>query len=175
MSQRFAWLGSMGVTLILLGAGCANPAAPPANSPSPTTAATESASDANTPAGSPAPTSSAAPQPTVKAPAPKPAAIQPVTTLSATEKYQQALNTYRSAGAYFQFVGCHANPGTLSIKRGVSYMIDNRDKAAHTIKVGNVSSYRVGGYGYAIVKAPAPGRYYITCDDGGSGLLNVEG
>lgn len=93
-----------------------------------------------------------------------------------TLKYNDALNIYRKAGSYFQFVSCRGNPGTMSAKKGTKIMFDNRDTVAHTIKIGKVSSYRVDGYGYVIASAPlAPGQYYITCDGGGSAFLNVEG
>ena len=160
MLKRLATLGGIAATLVLVGAGCVSNEVAPSTPYSPP--ATETPATNTTPSASP---------PATKATAP---ASKTAPTLSATEQYQRSLNTYRTVGAYYQFVGCHANPATISIKRGVSYMIDNRDKIARTVKVGP-TIYHLGGYGYVIAKAPAPGRYFITCDGGGTGLLNVEG
>ena len=92
----------------------------------------------------------------------------------ASVSYTEALNNYRAKGAYFQFVSCRGNPGSLSIKQGVTFMFDNRDKVARRIAIGKVATYNVGPYGFAVVAAPAAGQYYITCDGGGAALLNVE-
>lgn len=105
---------------------------------------------------SPAPKTSAAPKPTVD--------------------YAKALNTYQYR---IQFSQCHGivnnspNVGTLSIKQGVKFMLDNRDPVAHTIAFKGVS-VKIGAYGYAIVSAPYKGTFNVTCDGGGAAVINVE-
>ncbi len=91
-----------------------------------------------------------------------------------TKNYTAAMATYGTNGARFQFVGCSATPGTMSLKRGISFMLDNRNAEAHTIAIGQ-ASYRLKGYDYAIVTVQKAGVYPITCDGGGSGQLSVEG
>ena len=86
--------------------------------------------------------------------------------------YDQAIELY---GTYrIQFVSCHGTPGSLSVRHGVTFMLDNRDAKAHTIKVGT-TAYSVGAYGFRVAAAPAKaGTYNITCDGGGAATLNVE-
>ncbi len=96
-------------------------------------------------------------------------------TIAAEIKYSEALNLYRNAGRYYQFVNCSATPGTMTLKAGTKLMFDNRENKPHKIAIGKVSSYNVSSYGFAIATAPsAAGQYYITCDGGGAALLNVE-
>lgn len=90
-----------------------------------------------------------------------------------TESYALALGLYKKSGFYFQFAGCHGNPGVLTMKRGVKFMIDNRDNEVHVIKIGT-KSYVLGPYGYAIVTTPNTiGKNFITCDKGGAAVINV--
>lgn len=100
----------------------------------------------------------------------KPKTISPG---AATPEYVAALNTYRNSGYYFQLSNCGANPGSLTMKRGTKFMIDNRDAKAHRIAIGS-KTITVQGYGYAIVTADKIGTNQITCDGGGAGLLNVQ-
>ncbi len=99
-------------------------------------------------------------------PAAKPAA-------SATSDYEKALNEYRSKGAYFQFVNCAGNPGTLTLKRGTVFMLDNRDNEPHKIKIGTVT-YNLPAYGYKLVNPQKLGVNQITCDGGGAAAVNVQ-
>ena len=70
------------------------------------------------------------------------------------------------------FVGTPGN-GTLAIKRGVKFMLDNRDNQSHRIAfVGH--SIHLEPYGFAIVSATSTGTYPLTCDGGGSATLKVE-
>jgi len=104
----------------------------------------------------------------------KPAATSPTPTeVKAGIIYADALSVYRNSGRYFQFVSCRANPGYISMKTGTTFMLDNRDTVSHKVAIGN-SSYNLLPYGFAIAAAPAAGQYYVTCDGGGSALLNVE-
>jgi len=93
-------------------------------------------------------------------------------------KYDDALALY--AGRLFQFQNCVAgpppviSPGSLAIKKGGKYMLDNRDKTAHTLKV-STQSYRLAGQNFVIATAPATvGTYTITCDGGGVAQLRVQ-
>ena len=103
-----------------------------------------------------------------------------VSTKTQGQLYTDAVNTYQYR---IQFTSCHgsvsgsagvANGGTLVIKKGVKFMIDNRDPLAHTFAF-NGQSYRVGAYSFAIVSAIRTGIYPLTCDGGGGAYLNVEG
>lgn len=92
-------------------------------------------------------------------------------------KYDDALALY--AGRLFQFTSCVAgpppviSPGSLSIKQGAKYMIDNRDKTAHTIRVGS-TPYLLAAQSFRIISAPTKGTYNITCDGGGAAQLQVQ-
>ncbi|OGH69111.1 MAG: hypothetical protein A2754_02780 [Candidatus Magasanikbacteria bacterium RIFCSPHIGHO2_01_FULL_47_8] len=92
-----------------------------------------------------------------------------------TLSYTEALNLYRTAGRYFQFVSCRGTPGSISMKVGTTFMLDNRDKVTRKIAIGKNATYSVGPYDFKVVAAPSvAGQFYITCDGGGSALLNVE-
>lgn len=88
--------------------------------------------------------------------------------------YNDALNIYRNHGAYIQFASCSGNPGSISIKRGTKFMIDNRDSVARIYVIGTMQ-YNVAQYGFAIVTTPLyAGTYYITCNGGGAAALQVQ-
>ncbi len=108
--------------------------------------------------------------PTVKT-APPTIAVKSVTT---PLNYTQALNLYRGAGAYFQLVKCNGNPGMISLKKGVKFMVDNRDRVTHRIGLGK-SVFTIKPYGFLILTASYPGTSPLTCDGGGAAQLNVEG
>jgi hypothetical protein len=103
-------------------------------------------------------------------PAPSTPAAKPT---SGSTSYEKALNEYRSKGAYFQFVNCAGNPGTLTLKRGTVFMLDNRDNKAHTIKVGK-TAYYITAYGYKLANPQTLGVNQITCDGGGAASVNVQ-
>lgn len=119
---------------------------------------------------------------------PAPAATTPETTTPPTATttitppkgaltYEDALALY--VGKRYQFDNCTAgppivSPGSLSLKIGSKFMLDNRDTDAHTIKVGT-QSYRISKNGFAIATAPSTrGTYNITCDGGGQAQLLVQ-
>jgi hypothetical protein len=99
-----------------------------------------------------------------------------VGTAKSTTEYTKAVESYQYR---IQFKDCHGtlnntmNAGTLSIKKGVKFMLDNRDPVAHTIAFKG-TSVKIAGYGYAIVTPTVLGTYPITCDGGGAAVLNVE-
>ncbi len=180
MNKLFIAFSGMGLCLVLLGAGCSK-ASPTTNTPpltsesvsqplqSPQTVTvpypTEAPSTQSTQTGGSGGTGGSG---TATKPASSPSPVVAAMT------YTQALNVYKKTGAYIQFARCHGNPGYISMKKGTKFMLDNRDKATHTIGVGKIASYKVGGYGFAVVSAPGAGQYYLTCDGGGAALLNVE-
>ncbi len=92
---------------------------------------------------------------------------------AASSAYTQALATYTQNGRRIQFTECHATPGLLVVKKGLKYMLDNRDKSAHTLKVGSLT-YKIAGYGYLIVTAQNLGVNNIFCDGNGAGQINIE-
>lgn len=84
--------------------------------------------------------------------------------------YQKAVETYQYR---FQFVNCHGNPGTLTVKQGAKVMLDNRDAATHTYGFGG-AKYTVKGYSFVIVAAPKAGTHYLTCDGGGAAQMITQ-
>ncbi len=92
---------------------------------------------------------------------------------SAVSGFGQAYNTYATSGYRFEFVGCSGTPGSLSMKQGTKFMLDNRDNASHKIVVAG-ATYNVGPYGYAIATATTLGKYNITCDGKGAASINVQ-
>jgi hypothetical protein len=85
--------------------------------------------------------------------------------------YEEAIGKY--GGFRFQFVDCHGNPGSMTLKKGGTIMLDNRDEKAHTVKVGT-RSYALAAYGYKIATANEVGTINITCDGGGAAQLIVQ-
>lgn len=133
------------------------------------------------PMASPAPAPSLSPTPTpvtTRRVAPQPKAMpQPPSSPapSAEEAYQEALRVYGDSGYLFQFTGCRAVPGTLTIKSGAEFMLDNRDAVLRTIAVAGSQSFSVGAFGFVIAEAPAtPGTHYLTCDGGGAASILVQ-
>jgi hypothetical protein len=113
------------------------------------------------------------PSSTVKTP-PAPVKTTP-TPLSATQKYLDAIRIYKNPGYYFQFVECHGLPGTLTMKKGKKFMLDNRDAKTRKIAISGGQSFKIGAYGFAIATAPAKaGTHYITCDGGGAATILVQ-
>lgn len=112
--------------------------------------------------------------PTATTTATTPAPAKGKTTITAPTKaltYAAALDKYR--GAVMQFVNCRVLNGTFTLKKGVSFMLDNRDSIAHTIKIQG-KSYRLGGYSFAIATPLTVGNSFVTCDGGGSGEVRVQ-
>ncbi len=90
-----------------------------------------------------------------------------------TVAYSNALDIYRKSGYYFQFAGCHGTPGSITMKRGVKFMIDNRDNVGHVFKFGQ-NTYVLGAYGFGIIATPNTlGKNLITCDGGGAATIVV--
>jgi len=94
------------------------------------------------------------------------------TSLSATSAYLKAANIYKTSGYYFQFVNCHGTPGSLVIKKGAKFMMDNRDNKIRKISVMG-KTYSLNAYNYTIVTADKVGKHYITCDGGGAAQITV--
>lgn len=88
-----------------------------------------------------------------------------------TQNYMDALALY--GNSRYQFVNCSGNPGSLTFKKGVKFMIDNRDNETHQIKIGT-KSYTLGAYSYAIVSVAKAASFNITCDGGGAAHANIE-
>lgn len=98
-------------------------------------------------------------------------------TTSKKLSYGDAIAAYKFR---FQFVNCSANPGTMSVKSGTAVMLDNRDKVAHTIKVNGITT-KIAPLDYVVIYpksvtsgTPTAASPNMTCDGGGSGVLNVE-
>ena len=95
--------------------------------------------------------------------------------LSATQAYLDAIKIYKTSGYYFQFVDCHAFRGSITLKAGKKFMLDNRDAKAHKLAIQGGQSFNIGSYGFAVATAPsAVGTHYITCDGGGAASITVQ-
>ncbi len=95
--------------------------------------------------------------------------------LSATQRYLDAIKIYKTAGYYFQFVDCHGLPGSLTLKKGKKFMLDNRDNKTRKISIVGGQSFNITAYNFAIATAPStPGTHYITCDGGGAASILVQ-
>lgn len=154
--------------LIIAGSGCSsayNPNSSGQNNPTGVVSVGTTSSIGTPTLATSSPATSANPSRTVR---------PPVTRLPSTGlTYSQAFDIYQKLGAFFQFVDCHANPSTFSIKQGLPFMLDNRDNKYHTVVIGR-SSYRLKPYGFAIVFANPAGNLHITCDGAGTGELYVN-
>lgn len=114
------------------------------------------------------------PSSTVPAKNPTPVKTSP-TPLSATQKYLDAIRIYKNTGYYFQFVDCHGLPGTLTMKKGKKFMLDNRDAKSRRIAISGGQSFKIPAYNFAIATAPTKaGTHYITCDGGGAATIVVQ-
>ena len=80
---------------------------------------------------------------------------------------------YVESGYRFQFTDCHGSPGSLTVKSGKYFLLDNRDEKAITIGVAG-QSYKIGPYGAAIAAVWKVGDHNITCNGGGAATLHVE-
>lgn len=80
---------------------------------------------------------------------------------------------YIESGYRFQFSKCHGTPGSLVVKLGRYFLLDNRDAQSHTFALAG-HSYSVGGYGASVAAVWKTGKYQITCDGGGAAALTVE-
>ncbi len=87
--------------------------------------------------------------------------------------YPKASLPYIENGYRFQFSNCRGTPGSLVVKAGKYFLLDNRDATSHTIAVAG-KSYSVGSYGAAVAAVWKPGTYNITCDGGGAASLTVQ-
>lgn len=119
---------------------------------------------------------SAAPAPTSSAIiTPKKYSSPASSPLSATQRYLDAIRVYKSVGYYFQFVDCHGSPGSLTLKKGKKFMLDNRDNVTRKIAVQGGQTFQVGAYNFAIATAPSTvGTHFITCDGGGAASILVQ-
>ena len=101
-----------------------------------------------------------------------PAAADTTTTAPKALTYEAALELY--GGYRFQFLNCHGTPGTMTLKVGSKFLLDNRDAKPRTIAVGK-AVYKLAANGFAVATASTvAGTYNITCDGGGAATLKVQ-
>ncbi|PIR76039.1 MAG: hypothetical protein COU32_04190 [Candidatus Magasanikbacteria bacterium CG10_big_fil_rev_8_21_14_0_10_42_10] len=96
----------------------------------------------------------------------------PTTTVE-TEDYGAAFAIYGKSGYRLQFSACSGNPGYMTMKRGVKFMIDNRDNERHDIAIGT-NTYTLEAYDFAIVSIQKAGDFAITCDGGGAAHVLIQ-
>lgn len=94
-------------------------------------------------------------------------------TAPVSGNYPKAALPYIESGYRFQFSNCRGTPGSLVVKAGKYFLLDNRDAKSHTIAVAG-QSYSIGAYGAAVAAVWKPGTYNITCDGGGAASLTVQ-
>lgn len=97
---------------------------------------------------------------------------KPAPTINNTA-YAKAVAQFGTSGYRYQFANCSGLPGTFTVKKGVQFMLDNRDEERHTLRLAN-RSYAIPAYGYALVTVNTAGTYQITCDGGGSAQVRVQ-
>lgn len=92
-------------------------------------------------------------------------------TVSKPLTYEQAIAQY---GKYrIQFVNCNGQPGSMNVPKGVKVMLDNRDKIAHTVKVGS-KTFKLPALGFAIATMSTMGDQAVLCDGGGASSIKVQ-
>jgi len=107
------------------------------------------------------------------APVAAPDAVVGGQTESVSGDYPKKGLPYIESGYRFQFTDCHGSPGSLTVKRGKYFLLDNRDEEAAKISVAG-QSYQVGPYGAAVAAVWKVGEHNITCNGGGAATLIVE-
>ncbi len=137
----------------------------------------ESPAPASSPTSTQTPEPTSTSTPTIKkttAPKPKTSTTPKPSSLQAVETYQEALKIYSTSGFRFQFSNCQASPGSLIMKIGAKFMLDNRDAVTRAIGVGT-KTYNIGAYGFTVATAPSQtGTHYITCNGGGTATISVQ-
>lgn len=108
----------------------------------------------------------------VIAPAPD-AVIGGQTEAAPSGTYPKIALPYVESGYRFQFSGCHGTPGSLVVKAGKYFLLDNRDAKAITIAVAG-QSYKIGAYSAAVAAVWKVGTHQITCNGGGAASLTVQ-
>jgi len=106
-------------------------------------------------------------------PAATPDAVVGGQTEAVSGDYPKKGLPYIESGYRFQFADCHGNPGTLTVKRGKYFLLDNRDESAVTIAVAG-QTYKIGAYSAAVAAVWKVGTHQITCNGGGAASLTVE-
>jgi len=113
-----------------------------------------------------------APQPAAPA-AQNPEAVLGGESTAPSGTYPKIGLPYIESGYRFQFSHCSGTPGSLTVKAGKYFLLDNRDAQSHTFAVAG-QSYSIGGYGAAVAAVWKTGTFQITCDGGGAASLTVE-
>jgi len=113
---------------------------------------------------------------TIKVTKPKPT-VTSKTSVGAegaiTQSYADALKIYSASGYRIQIVNCVSTPNSLTLKKGVKFMIDNRDSTTHKIKV-DTTTYTVKGYGFVIAVAGKVGSTNLYCDGRNAAKIVIE-
>lgn len=123
--------------------------------------------------GDDAPIPGGAPTGEMEAPAAAPDAIVGGQTEAASGDYPKKGLPYIESGYRYQFVNCNGSPGSLTVKRGKYFLLDNRDEEAVTIAVAG-QTYQIGPYSAAVAAVWKVGEHNITCNGGGAATLIVE-
>ncbi len=112
-------------------------------------------------------------QPNIPAAPAVDATVGGATQAATSGNYPKVGLPYIENGYRFQFTHCSGTPGSLVVKAGKYFLLDNRDAKPHTFAVAG-QSYSIGGYGAAVAAVWKTGTYPITCDGGGAASLTVQ-
>ena len=97
----------------------------------------------------------------------------PAGNTAVTQSYADAYKIYAASGFRYQFVNCSGDPGSMVVKTGQKFMMDNRDNKSHKFVVQG-KAITIGNYGFAVITAGKVGTSKITCDGGGAADLIVS-
>ncbi|HYF05286.1 MAG TPA: hypothetical protein VEA59_03885 [Patescibacteria group bacterium] len=102
----------------------------------------------------------------------KPAPRKPVVVTKAV--YDSTITSYRDSGYIFQFSECKLLPrkGTLQIKQGNKFAVQNVGKVAHVITVWN-QKITLPPTGYVVLTASTLGQATVACQGGEKATFNV--
>ncbi len=91
------------------------------------------------------------------------ASRSPITIQAPRLPYGDAVKKY--GGFRFQFsAGCtRVSPNTFVAKKGLRFMIDNRDDITHQFTVAN-QTVIIGPYNYGLIMATPAGKFSVSCD-----------
>lgn len=95
--------------------------------------------------------------------------------LTPSARYQQAITTYGDQGNRHIIQldeTCHGVPGTLLIKQGLNFMIDNRSELEISVRYED-QSFNILPWDFRIVTTQIPGKHFITCEGGGAAEVTV--
>ncbi len=87
--------------------------------------------------------------------------------------YAALVKKYEGYRLQFSNNCSQVSPNSFVIKKGLSFLIDNREDKEHIFSFSN-QKYFVKSYGYIVVTTQAIGQHSILCDGVPRAMVNVE-